>query len=90
MEEYWPKRFGVKHGSSAGESSTLSAGSEEATAQGTAAATDDEDEDDFDRSRKERFDAAVGGWMAELKRYREDPCPGVTKDTDTIAWWHVR
>lgn len=49
------------------------------------------DEDNFDRLRKQRIVYnTLDGWREELKQFRSDPSVGVTKDMDTIEWWRVR
>lgn len=56
----------------------------------TADASEDDDEDDFDRARKQHFASdSTGGWKAELNRYLQDPAIDVTKDEDTVQWWEV-
>ena len=55
---------------------------------------DDEDEDDFDRARRAHLNAAAScsdssGWRDELTRYLEAVALDVTRDTDTVEWWHV-
>jgi hypothetical protein len=48
-----------------------------------------DDDDAFDRVRKHRFGGhSKDGWRDELRRYLDDQSE-VSKDINTLEWWHV-
>lgn len=95
MKDYWPKRLGLKksHPSGGGAADgERSLGAEGTTRSGGNAPDTDEDEDEFDRARRARFnsqDSSSTGYRDEVNRYSEDAAPDVTRDTDTVKWWGV-
>ena len=83
-EEYWPKRLFQE---ASGAQSTGSAAPPVHTAPGGS-----DDEDDFDRMRRQQLAQAGGsdGWKKELRRYLDEPIRSdITKYMDTVEWWGV-